>query len=96
MTDPAYRHPVASLWQAVTNAVDAPPRGEQRDIPPVPARARYVWAIDGEVWLEVRVMAVWQRRGHEDVVLVHRVHRDARAQTRGVWLRARDVERVSP
>ena len=97
MTHPNYRHPVASLWQAVTNAVEVPPRTEQRDVhPPASVRARYVWALDGEVWIEARVMAVWERRGHEDVVLVHRVHRDARAQTRGVWLRARDVERVAP
>ena len=92
MTDTEFRHPVASLWQEVVNAVEVPPRGEQRDVhPPVPVLARYVWGRDGGAWLDGHVMAVWERRGYEPVVLVHRDHRDRRAQTRGVWLRACDV-----
>lgn len=94
MTDPVFRHPVASLWQDVVNSVDVPPRREQRDLAePVPVRARFVWALDGETWLDGRVMAVWERRGYERVLLVHRVHRDERGQTHGAWLRQRDVRR---
>lgn len=92
MTVHEFRHPVASLWQEVVNAVEVPPRAEQRDLSPViPVLARYVWALDGVAWLGGTVIAVWDRRGHEPAVLVHREGHDPRAQTRGVWLLARDV-----
>lgn len=95
MTEPAFHHPVASRWQACLNAVDAPPVREQRDVPHgALVRARWVWERDGEEWLDGRVMSVWERRGFEDVVLVHRLHRDPRGQTHGEWLRASDVARV--
>jgi hypothetical protein len=96
MTDPDFQHPVASLWQRCLNAMPVPPRAEQRDVPHgVLVRARWVWERDGEERLEGRVMSVWERRGYEDVVLVHRLARDARGQTHGEWLRASDVEVVS-
>jgi len=97
MTESAFNHPVASVWQRCLNAVDVPPRDEQRDLPHgALVRARWVWERDGEVWLDGRVMSVWERRGFEDVVLVHRLNRDPRGQTHGEWLWARDVRRPGP
>lgn len=93
MTETAF-HPVASLWQRCLNALDPPPVREQRDVPHgALVRARWVWERDGETWLHGRVMSVWERRGYEDVVLVHRLNRDSRGQTHGEWLWARDVVR---
>ncbi len=93
MADPDFRHPVASLWQRCLNAVDVPPRREQRDLANgVLVLARWKWEHDGEERIEGRVMSVWRRRGYEDVVLVHRLARDSRGQTHGEWLRASDVE----
>lgn len=90
MTEPAFHHPVASLWQQCLNAVEPPPVREQRDIPRgALVRARWDWERDGEEWLDGRVMSVWERRGYEDVVLVHRLHRNARGQTRRVAVDAR-------
>lgn len=95
MTEPTFRHPVASQWQRCLNAVDVPPRREQHDLPHgALVRARWVWERDGETWLDGRVMSVWRRRGYEDVVLVHRLHRDERGQTHGEWLWAHDVRRL--
>lgn len=95
VTDPAFRHPVASLWQDVVNSVDVPLRREQRDLAePVPVRARFLWALDGETWLDGRVMAVWDRRGYERALLVHRDRRDERGQALGMWLKGRDVRRL--
>ena len=94
MTDPDYRHPVASCWQRCLNAVRPPPVRKQRDLPHgALMRARWVWERDGEEWLGGRVVSVWERLGFEDVVLVHRLHRDERGQTHGERLWARDVER---
>lgn len=97
MTEPAFHsphHPVVPSWQRCLNAAATPPVREQRDIDGVRVRARWVWERDGEEWIEGRVMSVWRRRGFEDVVLVHRAHRDPRGQTLGEWLRASDVERL--
>ena len=92
MSDPAFRHPVASLWQRCLNAVPVPPRKEQRDVPRgVLVRARWVWERDGEEQIGGWGMFVWERRGFEDVVLVHRLRRDERGRTHGEWLRASDV-----
>lgn len=92
---PSVQIPVTLRWQRCLNAVDTPPVREQRDVAHgVLVRARWVWERDGEEWLEGRVMSVWRRRGHEDVVLVHRLHRDPRGQTHGEWLLAMDVERL--
>lgn len=92
MTDPDFHHPAASLWQRCLNALEVPPRDEQRDVTHgVPVRARWVWEHDGEGWVDGRVIAAWERRGYDDVVLVHRLHHDERGQTPGEWLRASDV-----
>jgi len=92
MTEPAFRHPVASLWQRCLNALEVPPRCEQRDLSNgALVRARWDWEHDGVEWLDGRVMSVWARRGYEDVVLVHRLRRDPRGRTHGEWLPARDV-----
>lgn len=95
MTEPPFHpphFPVAPAWQRCLNAVDVPPRAEQRDlVHGALVRARWVWGHDGEEWLDGRVVSVWERRGYEDVVLVHRLHRDPRGQTHGEWLWARDV-----
>lgn len=96
MTEPTFNHPVASLWQRCLNAVPVPPVREQRDVVHgALVRARWVWERDGEAWLDGRVMAAWERPGHEDVVLVHRLHRDPRGRTHGEWLWAHDVQRVN-
>lgn len=97
MTEPPFHpphHPVAPTWQRCLNASDVPPRAEQRDLSHgALVRARWVWERDGVEWLDGRVMSVWERRGFEDVVLVHRLHRDPRGQTHGEWLWAHDVQR---
>lgn len=93
MTDHGFRHPVVVLWQRCLNALEVPPVREQRDVlHGVVVRARWVWERDGEERLEGRVMSVWERRGFEDVVLLHRLHRDVRGRTHGEWLWARDVQ----
>lgn len=89
----SFSHPVASMWQRCLNAMEIPPSSEQRDLANgVLVLARWVWERDGEERIEGRVVSVWKRRGYEDVVLVHRLTRDARGQTHGEWLRASDVE----
>lgn len=98
MTEPPFHpphFPVAPAWQRCLNAADVPPRAEQRDLSHgALVRARWVWERDGEEWLDGRVVSVWERRGYEDVVLVHRLHRDPRGQTHGEWLWAHDVQRT--
>lgn len=97
MTEPPFHpphFPVAPAWQRCLNAVDVPPRAEQRDlVHGALVRARWVWERDGEEWLDGRVVSVWERRGYEDVVLVHRLNRDPRGQTHGEWLWAHDIQR---
>lgn len=49
--------------QTILNAVEVPPRRAQRETqPPVPARARVVWELDGQEILNVDVIGWTSRR----------------------------------
>lgn len=70
-------------WQKILNDADA--RGSYRDRPPVPVRARVVFATDGEVWLD----GMATRLGFDGAIFVEL--KDRRVQTIGVWLPPSDV-----
>ena len=54
------------------------------DHPSIPVRARIVWGVDGEEWIDCRADR-WT------LTHVHVEFSDPRAQVDGVWLRVTDV-----
>jgi hypothetical protein len=56
------------------------------DRPSILVRARIVWELDGEEWIDARATR-WTRTH------VHVEFADPRAQINGAWLRADDVKR---
>lgn len=76
--------------ERITNALDVPRRFVDLRSDPVPVRARLVWELSGEQWVDTWATA-WRRvRGEVPMVLV--VVDDPRSVIRGVWVPAHDVE----
>lgn len=69
-------------WQGILNGLDA--RGCP-DRPPIPVRARVVFAEDGEDWLDGEA-----ERLDPGAAIYVRLH-DRRVSTLGVWLHPDDV-----
>lgn len=76
--------------QRITNARDIPPLRNQR-AGWLHCRARIVYELDGEEWIDT-VAYAWTSR----LVLVQRPGHDHRWERIGVWLDASDVRRRAP